>query len=704
MKRITFITLFISVLSLNVVAQKNFTLDSPDGKIKALIRIDKTIVYSIHHDGDLLLDESPVSMTLNDGTVWGVNPKLLNSQTKNVDAVIDATIYKRKQIKDNFKELTLKFRNDYVLIFRAYNDGFAYRFVSVAKKPFIVENEQVEFNFPEDSKMFVTYANQPESMPLERQFENSFEQPYHNIKISEWNRKRYAQTPILVEGVKGKKVCITDADLLNYPGMFMYPADKPKSLKAVFAPFVSKQEKSKSNAAHVAVLEREKYIAKFDGATSFPWRTFIIAENDMQLADNDMIYRLATPSKGDFSWVKPGKAAWDWWCDWSMYGVDFKAGVNSDTYKYYVDFASKFGLEYVLIDAGWSDYDNADLFAVTPALDLKSVVDYAKSKNIGIFLWAGYAAFNKDIEAVCKHYSAMGIKGFKVDFMDRDDQTIVNFHLRAAEITARYQLMLDFHGTYKPTGLQRTYPNVVNFEAVHGLEQMKWNTEDDQVRHDVIIPFIRQIAGPMDYTQGAMRNATKGNFRAIGSEPMSQGTRCRQLAEYVIFDSPLSMLCDAPASYMAEPEYTGYIAGIPTVWDNTFVLNGEIGKYITIARQKDNVWYVGSMTDWDARELELDLSFLGEGNFVGEVFHDGVNAKSVARDYKKEIINIPANRKLKIAMAPGGGYVIAILPALGTHSSMKSEEIRKMFPGVPESLFRVHHWREDAVTADVVSR
>ena len=286
---------------------------------------------------------------------------------------------------------------------------------------------------------------------------------------------------------------------------------------------------------------------------------------------------------------------------------------------------------------------------------------YAKSKNVDLILWAGYYAFNKDLERVCKHYSEMGIKGFKIDFMDRDDQIMVDFHHRAAQVAAQYKMLVDFHGTYKPTGLQRTYPNVINFEGVHGLEQMKWSPSSvDQVTYDVTMPFIRMVAGPIDYTQGAMRNATKDNYFPVNSEPMSQGTRTRQLAEYVIFESPLNMLCDNPSNYMKEDECTRFIANIPTVWDETVSVNGEIAKYLTLARRKGDVWYLGALTNWDQRELILDLSFLGEGNFKAEVFQDGKNAHRVASDYKKIEIPVPSDRKLKINMAPGGGYAMKI--------------------------------------------
>ena len=650
---------FFLCFSLAISAQKQFALKSPDGKLVADITVGKTVEYSVSHNGDPMLAKSAIALQLSDGVAYGVDPKLSGSSTKTVNQFIPTPIYKRSQITDNYNELTLRFKGDYSIVFRAYNDGVAYRFISVSKKPFMVENEKAEFNFPADQKVFVAYANRPEGT-FESQYMNSFEQPYHNIALSGWNKKRLGISPLVVEGVNGKKVCIVEADLMNYPGLFLYPADAVNGLKGVFAPYPKDMKQGGHNMLQELVNSRESYIAKCDGATNFPWRAVVVAEKDSQLADNDMVYKLATPSQGDFSWVKPGKVAWDWWNDWNVYNVDFRSGVNNETYKYYIDFASKQGIEYVILDEGWAVNMKADLFQVVPEIDLKELVSYANSRNVGLILWAGYYAFNRDLENVCKYYSEMGIKGFKVDFMDRDDQLMVGFHRRAAEIGAKYKMLIDFHGTYKPTGLQRTYPNVINFEGVNGLEQLKWGADLDQVTYDVTIPFIRQVAGPMDYTQGAMRNASKGNFRPINTEAMSQGTRCRQLAEYIIFESPLTMLCDNPSNYMAEKECTEFIASVPTVWDNTLSLDGKIGKYVAIARQKNGDWYIGALTNWDARNLELDLSFLGEGNFKGVVFKDGVNADRVGRDYKKEIIDIPANKKLPISMAPGGGYVIKI--------------------------------------------
>ena len=663
-KTVKYIMLLLFVaLSSVVLASEKISLQSPNKKLTLNIEVGDQIAYSIDHDGQLVLDNSVISMQLSENRKLGVKPSLAKTSKKSVDETIDAIIYKKSKIENIYNEVTLDFKGDYSVIFRAYNDGVAYRFVVKSKKPFLVEDEQAEFNFPNNPSMYVGYVKNTDNKTLEEQMFNSFENIYTHTSLSDWNKQKLAFSPLLVEASNGKKLCIVEADLFDYPGMFLYPGDKSQSLKGVFAPYPKQITQGGHNELQGMVDARESYIAKYTGSTSFPWRAIVISDNDMQLANNDMVYKLSTAAdpKVDYSWVKPGKVAWDWWNDWNLYGVDFRAGVNNDTYKYYIDFASKFGIEYVILDEGWAVNKKADLFQVVPEIDLEELVAYAKTKNVGIILWAGYYAFDRDMEKVCAHYSKMGVKGFKIDFMDRDDQLMVDFHHRAAQTAAKYQMMVDFHGTYKPTGLHRTYPNVINFEGVYGLETAKFSVRTiDQVTYDVILPFVRQVAGPMDYTQGAMRNAIRDNYNIVNSEAMSQGTRCRQLAEYIIFESPLNMLCDSPSNYLNEEECTSFIANIPTVWDETVALNGKVGEYITIARKKGDVWYVGSMTNWDARTLDIDLSFLGDGNYQGEVFQDGINADRAARDYKKTTIQIPADRKLKVPMASGGGYIIKI--------------------------------------------
>ena len=373
-----------------------------------------------------------------------------------------------------------------------------------------------------------------------------------------------------------------------------------------------------------------------------------------------MVWQLATPAADmDWSWVKPGKVAWDWWNDWNIKGVDFKAGINDATYKYYIDFASRNGIEYVILDEGWAVNKKTDLYLVVPEIHLEELVAYAKERNVGLILWAGYKAMDKDIDGICKHFSEMGIKGFKVDFMDRDDQVAVEFYERMASTAAKYHMLVDFHGAYKPTGLHRTYPNIVNYEGVHGLEQMKWSgREVDQVTYDVTIPFTRLVAGPADYTQGAMRNATRSNYYPSNSEPMSQGTRCHQLAEYIVFDAPLTMLCDSPSNYRKEEECTRFIASVPTVWDETIALEGKIAEYVVIARRSGNKWYVGALGNWEERDLVIDLSRLGIGAKQGEEFVDGVNADRKAQDYRHAQVSVGGI--WKVHLAPGGGAVLVL--------------------------------------------
>lgn len=627
-------------------APKTYELASPDGGLRLSISAGDGISYTLTSGEDVLLENSAIGMFTTDGQVFGgVQP--VSKTVRKTDA--------------EYNEITLKFKK-FSVVFRAYDEGMAYRFISNLKTPFKVEQEIARFAFPQDWNMWAAYVTQ-HTETLESQFYNSFENRYSYTPVSEWNKDRLAFLPLMVDGPSGKKILITEADLMNYPGMYLYNYDAGQVLSGRFAPYPAEVKQGGHNNLQMEVQSREGYIAQCEGVTTFPWRVVAVSENDVDMVTNNLVYKLATPADPatDWSWVKPGKVAWDWWNDWNIRGVDFKSGINNDTYKYYIDFASKNGIEYVILDEGWSVNGAADLFQVVPEIDLEMLVKYATERNVGLILWAGYWAFDRDMEKVCEHYSKMGIKGFKIDFMDRDDQYMVDFHRRAAATTAKYRMMADFHGTYKPTGLHRTYPNVVNYEGVHGLEQMKWSDVTvDQVTYDVTVPYIRMVAGPMDYTQGAMRNASRGNYRPVNSEPMSQGTRCRQLAEYVVFYSPLNMLCDSPSNYMKEKECTEFIAAVPEVWDESRGLAGKVGEYIAIARRSGSDWYVGAMTDWSAREMTLDLSFLPEGSYQVELYRDGANADRAASDYRKEIVDLPSDRKINIKMAPGGGWAAKI--------------------------------------------
>lgn len=649
-----------AVISLSAfAAPKNFELKSPDGTIDVLVETSETIRYSVSIDGEQILAPSAISMTLEDGTVYGASP-VMKSFRSTVDNIIPAQFYRKAEVKENYNQLVLTFKT-FKLIFRAYDNGVAYRIVSLSKKPFNVKSEQVEFAFPADWNAYVPYVCQNDKGEFKGQLHNSFENQYKYQKISDWDVKHLAFLPLMVESPNGVKINISEADLLSYPGMFLYNEDCDNTLTGYFPEYPTSKTIGNGDGRSFYVESTADYIAECEPEEAFPWRLIGISRKDYEMADNDLVYLLASPSDPeiDYSWVKPGKVAWDWWNSCNIYGVDFESGINNDTYKYYIDFASKNGIGYIIMDEGWS-VGFEDLLTITPGINLQELIDYGRQRNVDIILWAGYGPFQKDMEGACRKYSAMGIKGFKVDFMDSCDQPVVEFHHEAARIAAKYHLMLDFHGTYKPTGLSRTCPNVINYEGVFGLENLKWNQKCDQVTYDVIIPYIRFFAGSADYTQGAMRNANKANFRAVGSEAMSQGTRCHQLAEYVVFSSPLNMLCDSPSNYMAEPECTQFIAEVPEVWDETVALDGKVGEYIAIARRKGDKWYVGVLGNWDERTVTLDLGFVGEGNFDVTIFKDGVNANKVARDYKKTTEELSATRKIEAKLAQGGGYVAII--------------------------------------------
>lgn len=639
-------------------ASKPVTLSSPDGRLSVSV---EGFRYSVTIDGRRMVAPSSVSMTLADGSVFGGNARMRGIKRTSGDGIIKAVNYKRSEIVDKYNQMTLRYK-DFDLVFRVYDEAVAYRFVAKRKAPFTVLSEEAEFVFPDDWEVYVPYCGKP-TKDIQKQLKCSYESYYSHTSLSGWESGRAAYLPLLVGHPEGYKIAITESDVLGYPHLVTCKSPEANAIHGFHARYPSKIRQGGHNRLEGLVEEREDFIARdCEADKAFPWRVLQISRNDAELAGSDVVYKLATPAGDvDWSWVKPGKVAWDWWNDWNLKGVGFKAGINNETYRYYIDFAANHGIEYVILDEGWSVNLVADLMQIVPEIDLKELCSYAASKNVGLILWTGYWAMAKDVEGVFRHYSEMGIKGFKIDFMNRDDQIMVDFYTSCAEAGAKYHMLIDFHGAFKPAGLNRTYPNVLNFEAVKGLENMKWVKSDEQVRYDVTIPFIRQIAGPMDYTQGAMLNATRRQYRPVNDLPMSQGTRCRQLAEYIIFDAPFTMLCDSPTNYLAEPECTEFIAAIPTVWDDTRVLDGKIAQHITMARRSGSVWYVGALTDWDARDIEINLSFLPAGTYRVEIIEDGINADRRADDWARRTITAGNGDTVKAHLAPGGGWIARIV-------------------------------------------
>ncbi|MBQ8501174.1 MAG: glycoside hydrolase family 97 protein [Bacteroides sp.] len=661
MKKNLLFVLFMYI-GLAIHAQKAFQLTSPDGRISTHISIEKELSYDITLNGRQLLAPSPLSMTLSTGETWGKKPLLWKSSRKEVKEEISSPFYRSTTISNCYNMLTLSFKGDWAVEFRAYNDGIAYRFISNRKKIFEIKNEEVKYRFDADHTVTTPYVARGTDGDWNSQFHNSFENTYTIAPLSQLNKQRLSFLPLLIEVGEDTKLAITESDLCSYPGLYLKSADGEYALEGMFAAVPKQVKQGGHNELQLLVEEREEYIARVNGARAFPWRIAIVANEDKTLAETTLVYQLGEPSRlTDISWIKPGKVAWEWWNAWNLGGVDFKTGINNATYKAYIDFAAQNNIEYVILDEGWAVNKKADLMQVVPEIDLPELVAYGKERSVGLILWAGYYAFDRDMENVCRHYAEMGIKGFKIDFMDRDDQVLVDFIYRACETCAKYKLIADLHGMYKPTGLNRTFPNVLNFEGVNGLEQMKWSANTlNQVEYDVQIPFIRQLAGPMDYTQGAMLNAVRSNYYPCNSEPMSQGTRCHQLALYMIFDSPFNMLCDSPTHYKANPECTSFIVNVPTTWDETRILQGVVGEYIVTARRLGDTWYIGGATDWNARDLTIDLSFLETEQYQATLFCDGTNAHRKGSDYKEVIYIQKKNEPLKIHLAPGGGFALKL--------------------------------------------
>ena len=594
-------------------------------------------------------------MVLENGTIVGKTPRITGERRRKIKDNIESPFYRFKEFVATGNELDLKLKGGFGIIFRAYNEGVAYRFYTTQSSDIIIKEEQAEFNFKEDYTAYLPYTTN-DKKPMAMAYQNVYD-----ITPLSKAQPKLAFLPVTVD-CGSVKLTLLESDLEAYPGVFVQSQQGKYGLKGVFAPYPAKTDFYPWRKQEY-VTETTDFISRSRGSRSYPWRVLAITEKDTDMPVNNLVYALASPNRiGDTSWIKTGKVAWDWWNDWNLKGVPFKAGINMDTYKYYIDFASRNGLEFIVLDEGWYDPKSGDMLTVIPELDLTELIAYGKSKGVEIVLWTVFNVLDSQLEAACKKYADMGIKGFKVDFLDRDDQTAVEMVYRIAEMTARYKLTLDLHGIYKPTGINRTYPHIINFESVFGMEEVKWtDIKNNMPLYDVTFPYIRMMAGPVDYTPGAMRNATKADWRAMYYTPASMGTRCHQLAAYIVHDSPFTMLCDAPTNYLNEQECVDFIASLPVEVDSTFIASGELGKYIVTVRKKDVNWYIGGMTNWDERDVQLDFSFLPEGmSYTAVLFKDGVNANKQAEDYRKETIRIDKDSRLTLHLASGGGFAMKL--------------------------------------------
>ena len=665
-KAILSIVLCYALFCMNATAQ-TYEVNSPNGKLKVTVKSDNQLRWSIEAAGTTVLEESAIGLqwsTLKGKPLTTIGsdmpqPKVAICQTTDSFAT---PFYKKALVEDKYGEMIVYAKN-YRVEFRTYNDGAAYRIVLNQKGDFTVNSEKAEFRFAGDYTAFIPYVNDNRSG---ERYSFSFESLYDEVPLSQMFADSLAISPLAVCLPDGKKAVVMDAGVENYPGMMLLKGEG-NSLVADFAPYVLEEKIGGFNRLNLEPTLRANYIATFrdKGEVALPWRAIVVTERDADLLNCDMAQRLAPSCRlADTSWICPGKVAWDWWNNLNLTGVDFVSGMNTATYKYYIDFAAKNHLEYIIIDEGWSGKESLTDNLNTD-IDLAELIRHGNDKGVGVILWSSWRNCIKDMEHTFAHYAQMGIKGFKVDFFDRDDQAVIRSAYEIAVCAAKHHLLLDFHGL-KPFGIQRAYPNVVNFEGVKGLENNKWEPRTsegpvhDFPHYDVSAPYLRMLAGPMDYTPGAMMNATRDCYFGNNDHPMSQGTRVHQMAMYVMYEAPLQMLADSPSKYMKEQECTDFIAAIPTTFDETVALDGELGRYAMVARRKGSTWYVGALTDWTERNVQLDLSFLGSGVYRVVIFADGTNAAKEATDYRRSENSVTANDKLSIHLAPGGGWAAII--------------------------------------------
>ncbi|TCD28341.1 glycoside hydrolase family 97 protein [Pedobacter psychrodurus] len=639
---------------------KLYQLLSPDTKIALNISAGATLTYSVNYNKKQVLLPSKLSVSLGDGKILGVNNKVEKILKRSVEQDIKPQYGMAANYKDVYNEIAIKFKGNYEVIFRVFNNGVAYRFKTALPGRIKVNEEQINYQLTADAEAWIQTTNS---------FQFSYEEQFFKKKISSLIGKPIASLPFVTES-NGIKVAITESDLLDYPGYYLTYAGN-NTLKGISPKFILKDTTGgQDNFNKLSLLDAD-YIAETEGTRDFPWRLMILEQNDKDLLYNNLVYLLASESKiEDTSWIKPGKVSWDWWNANNLTGVDFKSGFNTATYKYFIDFAAENKLEYIMMDEGWSDqFDllkvndgsvvTSGTTALSGTLDMPYLFNYAKQKGVGIILWCVWHTLDRQMIEALDQFQKWGVKGVKVDFMNRDDQTVVRFYERLAKEAAKRKMIIDFHAAYKPTGLERTYPNILNFEAVQGLEWNKFS-DVDILTQATILPFTRMLAGPMDYTPGGLYNSNLLDYRKSFFRPMTLGTRCNQLAMFTMYYAPFEMLADAPTAYQKEPEILAYLAAMPNTWDETIPLEGKIGDHAVIARRKGSTWHIAGLNNWTGKNVKIKFDFLDAGDYQATIFSDGINANRIGSDYKKTTQKIDKASSLELQMANGGGFAIKL--------------------------------------------
>lgn len=651
------LTVILSYLAFHAKAADTLSVYSPSGKICVKVWMNKNLGYSIYENNKMVLQPSVADMLLSNNQSFSANNSIKSHTSKSItNEIISPVPEKRKKIKDVYNLLSITFRKPYKVEFRVYDDGVAYRFATSFKDSITVQNEIASFHFPEASAAYFPGIHKRDDADI---FHTSFEEQYPLRQLDSIKNTELGYTPVLVAPPVNPKIAIMESDLEDYPGMFLSSSGS-NVLEAKFAAYPLEEKLTGGEYPQMLVTKRADYIAKTKGTRTFPWRVLMIADEDRQLPSNDIVYRLASPSRiGDATWVHPGKATDEWTINVNLFNVPFRSGVNTASYKYYIDFAKRFGFDRIMMDAGWSD--NLDLFKINPAINMDTIIAYAKEKNIKISMWTLAHTLNRQLDSALARFNKWGVDFIMTDFIDRDDQKTVNFYYRIAKACAEHHIMIMYHGAYPPKGFNRTYPNNITREGVAGSENNIWGDRATP-GHDVTLPFTRMLAGSFDYEPGMLNNATQKGFRPIEGMVMSQGTRCHQLAMFVVYDSPMQIFAGNPSQAWLEPKFTELMGSIPTTWDQTNILGGKVGEYIVTARQNGSNWFVAGMSSWTPRDVVINCDFLdASSNYKAIICKDGVNADRYAADYILSDSAVKKGDAMKIHLAPGGGFLVKLL-------------------------------------------
>jgi alpha-glucosidase len=638
------------------VAAQNYEISSPDRNIKVYVNAGKSILYSVKYKDKLLILPSPISLSIQSGSKTGSNADVTDTVTRFINKIIIPVVKeKRAIIPDVCNELILRLTNHLELQFRVYEDAIAYRFTYSQPDDLIILDEEANFIFPKGTLIYYPQVRKRSNADI---FHTSFEENYSKAGLDTLPDNMFAFSPVLIQPADLPKVLITESDIKDYPGMFVVRGNK-SGIKGRYAPFSLKETPAGGGFRQSLVTERASYLCKTKGPRTFPWRIIAIAPTDASLLTNDIVYRLAPEADfSDFSWIKPGKSTEEWITGLNLYGVDFEAGINTETYKYYIDFAARFGFEYVMLDAGWSDVN--DLFKITPGMNMEEITGYAKQKGIGLILWTQALTIEKQLDQALQQFKKWDIKIVMTDFIDRNDQVAINFLHRFAAECSRYKFMCMIHGAPIPAGFSRTYPNMVAREGVLGSEYNAWSSKANP-DHDLMIPFIRMFSGPMDYEPGILQNATKKQAVKMGFEKViAQGTIMHQIAMFVVYESPLQLFSGNLSDAIRKPELMDFLGKIPTVWDETKVIDAKLGEYIVETRRNGDNWYVAAMNSWTPVEFSIPLKFLSEGNYMCEIASDGINAARNPEDFKILRSEVTSKDSLTLKLKPGGGFVARI--------------------------------------------